>query len=799
MDSTHKPYFGSGFFSEEFVAGRPSAGTIYVMVTYIDWRLSGIFKSTDYGETWERHIFLYDLVEGDVDFYTMPHGGNGEIGLAASDDYLFVSLRLSSYAGIWRVAHSDNTDHDKILASNTTRNKTSARISATPDGHVVTGNGPGSTFFDPVMLWSNDNGDSWTELKHLSDSSSLGVRVKWIEMNPSDSDEILVMYNTASFTTLYHTTDASNGLACTWTQIQFGLGDPAGRSYEHFAVRWSPLRISVQMVDDDRVILSDDYASEDVSITALIAAAGDGDTTSNYPRVVHPTLSKMIAVSKGGRIYEINGSHPPTGATEISTVPVGPTVLEAHPQYDFNDSSVLYILIAGAGIYRSTDDGVTWIAKCNLGEDYYGDPCKYLEDKFTDTDGTGLAAHTPDFDRDAGGWTVQAGAIEIQSGKAVETVPGAGSLATIDANADYFGGEGGWFMVADIIPAATFDISLYPRWESADHYYRLHLWETGGHLYAQCWYNTGAGEVNMSGPEDVAIMPTSKFQVISMYWYAYKVYTFSVKFTDGVDYEKLLTSFRYTVYSAEATHGFGFEAADTGTQIDAFYITLPWITFYDNFYPYDTAESIDGKVGGAGYYNTGPLYPGSQNPEMVWNAIAGDLDKISGPDTYGDLSGPGGGQETIFDLTEDFYEDIFISQFTFDPAGTQHCAVIFRKQDDDNFLMAGKESGYFKLWEVVGGVKTELASVAHDMSTANGSVMLLALGSHIVMWGVADDPNERIFDDNEVTFRDKAGIGIYQGPNITTASDAIDSSGFITKLTMPAFAGGIRNRVVIIN
>lgn len=54
----------------------------------------------------------------------------------------------------------------------------------------------------------------------------------------------------------------------------------------------------------------------------------------------------------------------------------------------------------------------------------------YVYDTFTGTDGTNLAAHTPDI---GGAWTVSAGTITIQSNRAASSASGAGNGALIES------------------------------------------------------------------------------------------------------------------------------------------------------------------------------------------------------------------------------------------------------------------------------------------------------------------------------------------------------------------------------
>ena len=58
---------------------------------------------------------------------------------------------------------------------------------------------------------------------------------------------------------------------------------------------------------------------------------------------------------------------------------------------------------------------------------------KYVEDTFTDTDATAIAAHTPDIDRPGGGWTGIAGVWTIDSNTAVTTSV-ANARAVIDTD-----------------------------------------------------------------------------------------------------------------------------------------------------------------------------------------------------------------------------------------------------------------------------------------------------------------------------------------------------------------------------
>lgn len=799
MDTDQKPYIGSGHFCLDFVAGRPTAGTIYVFISYREYPLTGIYKSTDYGETWDLFMNLDDITGGDSDFenFEINESGNYHVHIAASDDYVFLAVMNGwTHAGIWRMPHS-GASTTKIHTGNGSFLKISARIDADANGYVVQGMYAPSNFFDGVMAWSNDNGTSWTELKHLSDNTLNPERVKWIRVSGST---VYVMYNTASYTTLWYTTDAHNGLACTWTRVEWGLGDPAGRTYGRFDMRFSTLRISAQLVTGDKVVLSDDVASADAYITDLITAAGDPDNDSNYPRGYHPTDSVCLVVTMNGKVWEIDGSHPPTAATHIGTLPGGPRLPGAWPKWDDKDSSVVYVCGEYTGIYRSTDDGVTWLMKGALPTNYNGDPKYKMRDAFTDVDGTAIAAHDPDYCYGGGGWSAPAGAVEIQGNKAVESVPGAGSIAVVNCNVTCV--PDARLVIADIIPSSPFDVSIYESWEDATHYLRLHLYESGGNLTSDYYYNNGAGEVHQSGPFTIATMPTDKFRVLITYADVYTDdwHMFTCKLDIGSDYQKAGDALKNGLLDTVNYLGFGWGATDGGSEIDGFYMLQAWHRISDQWFSTETDESIDGKVLGD-HYPSNPPGACSQVPDAQWSVESGSITKITG-DSYSGVASLGGGTDGLA-MVESDMADLFVDGFYFDPwsSADQFACLIFRGQDASNYLMLGAESVHFAVWKVIGGVLTELGTEGHSFSSSGTAYMIaLILGRHICVVGVkTGNASEVVFDDDEDTFKEKTLIGIYSGPDVVRTSNEIIGTGGIRSMSLPRFAGGSRNQALVIS
>lgn len=796
MESTHTPYIGSGQFAYEFVAGRPSAGTIYVFLFYRNHSLTGIYKSTDYGETWDQFMTLDTMTGGDSDYDNFSFNPKTwDLGMTASDSHVFVAIRNGTSAmGIWRIPHAGGSA-TKIHTGPTGSNagKCSARIAADANGNVVQGMYSTSTFFDPVMAWSNDDGDNWTELKHLSGNTIEGVqRVIWYAI---DGAEVLVMYNTALREGLWRTTDANNGTGCTWTEILFGLGSPAGRCSSRFDIRFSSLAISAFITASGKVVVSDDYVTADAYVTDLISTAGGADTVSNYPRAYHPSDDKLYAIDDESKVWELNGTHPPTAATQVGTLPVWFGRRPGYAgqnngwlQFDLNDEDVMYVLNNWSGLLRSADGGVNWYAKGALPTDYNGDPKYHIKDLMTDTNGTALASHTPDIDFAGGGWTEEAGAIEIQDGMAVESTPGSESVGLIDLDlsAQLMGS---YFCMADIEPADPMDVVLFLRYQDSTHYLKLRLYSSGGDLLTEFIYNNGGGEVVYTGPYTVGTMPTLKFRVVALYVDATKFYAFSVKLALGAAYEKGGTAGRPTFFSSEATIGFGFGATDAGSEIGEFHIIEPHSVFADHWWVGDAADSIDSRVAGNYYSTDGGASPGTQVPGQTWDTTDGTVQKLVTRSIA--ASSPGGGTEGRAIVEDIGVADLFIDAFQFDPwnSASQFACLLFRVQDGDNHLMIGVESLSFKVWKVVGGTPTVLATESHVFSSSGHAYMYAwALGKHICVFGVkSGETPEIVFDDNETTFQEETGLGVYSGPNIVPASNEIHTTGLIKKTTLSEF------------
>lgn len=82
-----------------------------------------------------------------------------------------------------------------------------------------------------------------------------------------------------------------------------------------------------------------------------------------------------------------------------------------------------------------------------------------VSDSFTDTNGTGLASHTPDTDVEGGGWTDSGGDFDIQSNQAsTNSATTGGVFAGIDG-----GGIGDGILSADLTPGANGGFSSFNR------------------------------------------------------------------------------------------------------------------------------------------------------------------------------------------------------------------------------------------------------------------------------------------------------------------------------------------------
>ena len=173
-----------------------------------------------------------------------------------------------------------------------------------------------------------------------------------------------------------------------------------------------------------------------------------------------------------------------------------------------------------------------------------------VQDTFTDSDSTGLDAHTPDVDSVGSGWVEHAGIWEIQSNKLAAAVSG-GAQASIDS------GESDVDINSTITFTGTSKAGFVTRYTDADNYWQV--WMDTGNYISLYERTTGTTTLRDSATPTIdsatyAVQVTAVAQVITVF----------------LDEVEVLTYASAAASETVTRHGVITNATSTGVTFDDF-------------------------------------------------------------------------------------------------------------------------------------------------------------------------------------------------------------------------------------
>ena len=346
------------FITDIFIRDENGQNAIYITVagneyegTYVGRAATGIWKSTDQGNSWTRVTETIQETTGNTEFNNIQEGVNGR---------LWSGSRMNSYwSGGGEIYYSDDNGSTWSSASwssglNNNANRVDVRVAPSDPNTVYALIGQIAT--PRWLAKTTDNGASWTVLDlptnedtssqsyggYLSDVNGTANWAIGFGVDATDSNTIY-----AGVIDAYKSTDGG----VSWTHISDWRGSGGGLQYlhaDHHAVR--------SINNNEIVFANDGGIFYTVNGGTNIYQRNEGYNVGQFYSVaLHPEASNQYVL--GGT--QDNGSWKigATGIASGSEVTGGDGgfahIDQLDPNYQFTASN-------GNNIYRSTNGGLSW-------------------------------------------------------------------------------------------------------------------------------------------------------------------------------------------------------------------------------------------------------------------------------------------------------------------------------------------------------------------------------------------------------------------------------------------------------
>jgi len=355
----------------------PKPGELYIALGATGSSLSadaatdGIYKSTNFGDTWELWLAAGDI-HSSIGWDNNASGG-GRITLYVPDDgSLVMNLGKAMFAGddrlqcgVWRVVFSTKA------VTHTLSPTGSASISRCRG--AVDGNGTtlyasvteGTVGSSNTIDKSTNGGASWSGIRLETSSTKEGMHHIWVD--PATPEHVIVFRRTTSsdFGIDESTDGGTNWTGITWTVTDSTKNEPPV-SLLQFSVDWPKILMPWDSTGGGSFVYAE---AKDFNVAAATGKAKFGTlNASSGNNLISGGKSLILEGDTSGfEVYEMNGLG--QAALLLSTVTatltnnsggnIGYMRLNADRFYPH----ILYATFTTGGVFRSLDSGRTWIQK----------------------------------------------------------------------------------------------------------------------------------------------------------------------------------------------------------------------------------------------------------------------------------------------------------------------------------------------------------------------------------------------------------------------------------------------------